>query len=235
MTWRWNGRNSIYILVIFILAAGACTDQPESLNPEIQHSQFFRDYRITGDDESGHITVLVQFREGGPDGPGILLDTTGAVIFDGYRLDADSSRNHGTYYEQRWLASEFDGTHELRFVRGTGDTLVEQFDYPVFGFAQPFPEKVPVADLEIELTGLSGNDSLHILLLDTAYKSRGIDRYITLKNNTIILTAEDLGRLRKGPIVMDIYRDVEQALTDGEETSGRLAISFALRRRFVLE
>ena len=112
---------------------------------------------------------------------------------------------------------------------------MEKFHYPVFGFREPFPEKIAVADLEIELTGLAGDDSLHILLMDTSYKSNGIDRYIRLENNKIKLTADELATLRKGPVVFDIYRDEERQLSGKNEGSGRLALSFALRRRFMLE
>lgn len=227
--------NSIYILLFLLLAGWACKDQPRYRPDDYAAMPLYCDYRIAGDDESGHITVLMQFRAGGPDGPGMLLEKPAGVHFDGYELEADSSRNHGVYYEQRWLAPEFNGNHEIHYLSKEGDTLVEKFHYPVFGFREPFPEKIAVADLEIELTGLAGDDSLHILLMDTSYKSNGIDRYIRLENNKIKLTADELATLRKGPVVFDIYRDEERQLSGKNEGSGRLALSFALRRRFMLE
>ena len=230
-----KGRNFLYILLPWLLAGWSCKDQPRHRSDDYAAMPLYCDYRISGDDESGHVTVLMQFRAGGPDGPGMLLEKPAAVLFDGYELTPDSSRNHGVYYEQRWLASEFNGHHEVAFITGGGDTLRETFRYPVFGFAQPVPPKMAVADLEIELTGLPANDSLHILLLDTSYRNAGIDRYIRLQNNKILLSTDDFSRLEKGPVLFDIYRDEERELGETYEAGGRLALSYALHSRFLLE
>lgn len=235
MTGSRKVRNSIYILLLSFLAGWGCSDSPGPHAGDKKGSQLYCDYRVSGDDESGHVTVLMQFRAGGADGPGVLLEEPAAVYLDSYTLDADSSRNHGVYYEQRWLAHEFDGRHVIRYIDLAGDTLVEQFHFPVFGFRDSFPARIPVADLEIELTGLEGEDTLHILMMDTSYKSRGVDRYIQLINNKIRIPAEDISRLRKGPVLLDIYRDVDRQLGSEPAGGGRLFLSWALRRRFVLE
>ena len=222
--------------MVFLLILGfACKDKPDPKAFDFASMPFYFDYRVTGDEESNTVTVLMQFRAGSPDGPGMLLDTPASVSLDGYLLEPDSTRMHGVYYEQRWLAHEFNGLHQIKYATPEGDTLVERFNFPVFGFAQPLAEKWSVADTEIEITGLPADDSLHILLLDTAYLSRGIDRFIRLEDSKIKLSADELGRLRKGPIIFHIYRDRERPLKQVDEAGGRLATSYMLSRRFILE
>lgn len=221
--------------MILLILGFACKDKPDPKAFDFASMPFYCDYRVTGDDESNTVTVLMQFRAGSPDGPGMLLDTPASVALDGYPLKPDSTRMHGVYYEQRWLAHEFNGGHQIKYATKAGDTLVEKFSFPVFGLAQPFPEKWTVTDTEIEITGLSADDSLHILLLDTAYLSRGIDRFIRLEDNKIKLSAAELARLKKGPVIFQIYRDRERDLKQGGEAGGRLATSFMLSRRFILE
>lgn len=222
--------------LVFLLILGfACKDKPDPKAYDFASMPFYCDYRVTGDEESNTVTVLMQFRAGSPDGPGMLLDTPASVSLDGYPLEPDSTRMHGVYYEQRWLAHEFNGGHQIKYVTPEGDSLVEKFSFPVFGLAQPLPEKWSVTDTEIEITGLPADDSLHILLLDTAYLSRGIDRFIRLEDSKIKLSAAELGRLRKGPIIFHIYRDRERELKQANEAGGRLATSFMLSRRFILE
>ena len=229
-------RAGFHLLWLALLPlAWACNNEKRAETPDYADMSLFCDYRVTGSEESGQVTVLMQFRAGGADGPGLLLDTPAAVSLDGYLVQPDSSRMFGVYYEQRWLAHEFQGPHQVRYLTEAGDTLVEKFNYPQFRLVDSFPTRWKGDSLTLRINGLQDGDSLHLLMLDTAYASQGVDQYIVLTNSQLRIPASDFAGLKKGPVIFELYRETERDLRNGPELGGRLSTSYVIRRQFLLE
>ena len=87
-------------------------------------------------------------------------------------------------------------------------------------------------DLVFEFDGLSSGDQVRVLLTDTGFYTRGIDRIDTANDGQIMISRSDLDAVKDGPVTIDFYWEEEQQL---EETRGRLAISVGLRRVFELK
>lgn len=216
-----------------LLLATSCHDNKRRSSPEdLTDLPLYCDYRITGDEESRQVTALMQFRAGGPDGPGVYLGPERTVRLDGYEVQADSTRMFGVYYEQRWRLDEFHSPHQVLFVSPEGDSLQEKFNFPIFSLADSVPASWNGDTLRLRIDGLTDGDTLHLLMLDTAFASSGVDKYIELKNNELIISPDDFALLRSGPVLLEIYRETEREL---RQSNGRLATSFVLRRKFELQ
>lgn len=222
---------SAWALVSVLMVAG-CHNDASTKPKDLSGLPLYCDYRVTGDEESGKVTVLMQFRAGGPDGPGVLLTPPGSVHLDGYQMLPDSSRMFGVYYEQRWFLNEFAGPHQLSYVTAENDSLVEKFNYPIFNLLDTIPSVWRGDSLRIRIEGLKDDDSLHLLMLDTAFLSSGVDKCIALKNSELTIGSAEFSRLRTGPIILELYRDMERDLHQAE---GRIACSYVVRRRFILQ
>ncbi|HEX2848736.1 MAG TPA: hypothetical protein VHN59_19475 [Chitinophagaceae bacterium] len=239
-----SGRCFLFFLLTFFLM-GIAVASLISCNAAVQQEEQFKapadmlymDYQVTGEEERGEVTVRLVFRYGGPEGRGMLLDTSASVSFDGQRLKADSSKMGGAYYEARYLAQGFEGLHEIEYKDGLGKVYVDTFSFPFFSLISGgLPAMVSRAKgLELEINGLKEKDELHAMLTDTSFYGRGIDRLDTLKEGKIVFTQQDLARLKNGPVHLEFYLEKERGLNQTGRQGGRLYLSYNLSREFILE
>ncbi|MBN8879423.1 MAG: hypothetical protein J0I32_17880 [Sphingobacteriales bacterium] len=238
-----SGHRFLFFLIVFFLA-GAAIASLVSCNAAVQQEEKFKasadmlymDYQVTGEEERGEITVRLVFRYGGPEGRGMLLDTSASVSFDGQQLAADSSKMGGVYYEARYLAQGFEGLHQIEYKDGVGKVYVDTFSFPFFSLRSAgLPATVSrTKGLELEIDGLKEKDELHVMLTDTSFYGRGIDRLDTLKEGKMVFTQQDLDKLKNGPVHLEFYREKELGLNQTSRQGGRLYLSYNLSREFVL-
>ncbi len=89
MNVRWlNNIFSINAILLLMLFFTACEEKPAALPGDYSDMPLYADFRISGDEEGGKITVLLQFRAGAVDGPGVALEAPAAIYFDGQELHA---------------------------------------------------------------------------------------------------------------------------------------------------
>jgi len=220
------------VVVVLLAACNAAVRQEEKFKTAAD--MLYMDYQATGEEGRDEVTVRLVFRYGGPEGRGMLLDTSASASFDGQLLIADSSKMGGAYYEGRYLAEGFEGLHQIEYRDGTGKVYVDTFSFPFFSLAAALPATVSRAKgLELEINGLKG-DWLHALLTDTSFYGRGIDRMDTLTDGKLAFTPQDLGRLKNGPVHLELYREKERGLDQTGRQGGRLYLSYNLSREFVL-
>ena len=89
-------------------------------------------------------------------------------------------------------------------------------------------------ELVLQLEGLEEEDYVRVLLTDTSRNGEGISRLDTVRNGQIIITKQDLETLVNGPVNLQLIREYERAVKGATERGGRIAISYGLRREFVL-
>lgn len=225
-----------FALMLFVtMVLVGCTSNEIGYSKEVSPDAVYFDYNIWGDEESGNVTVKFQYRFGGPNGTTLVLEDPAKVEFDGELLPVDSSRMNGAWYEVNRSLKSFNGRHQVLYTDGNKKQYKEEFEYNVFSLVAEIPKVVKRDDLVFELEGLAHGDYIKVLLTDTSFYSRGIDRLDTVHNGKIIITRQDLDNLKNGPISLEFYREDEKPLKETTKEGGRLSISYGLKRVFELK
>src|SRR5688500_17664824 len=98
MTFCTKPLRSILFLLPAAAILAACANEDAAGGPE-DVSDFWFDYRISGEEELEAVTCMVQFRDGSPRGEAVPLPAPGQVTLDGQPLPGDSAGFTGFYYE----------------------------------------------------------------------------------------------------------------------------------------
>lgn len=219
-------------LLSFVIFLAACTGIDNGKD-EKKRSVYF-DYRVWGDEESGDMTVRLQYRFAGPGGSSLILKDPGKVEMDGKGLRLDSSKMNGAWYEVTEPVEEFTGDHVIVFTDIDTKEYKEEFSFRPFALLTNVPPVIARADLIFELTGVDSTDYIKVLMTDTASFSEGIVRLDTVINGRITITKEQLTALTSGPIHFELFKDEDKRIKDGTVRGGKLSISYALKREFEL-
>jgi len=224
----------IFLLAAFFLMAGCNNTEPgnkRNVDPEA----IYFDYRVWGDEENSDVTVRLQYFIGDGEGTTVLWEHPGKVEFDGEVLPADSSRMNGFYYEARVPLENFAGKHSIVFTDHNEKQYKDEFDFTLISLKRELPAVIKRRELVLELNGLDSGEIVRILITDTSFYSRDIDRADTIRNDSIIITPGDLENLKNGPVYLEIYKDEERPLKEPGKGGGRLSLSYGLKRVFELK
>ncbi len=195
----------------------------------------FFDYKITGMEWLEDVTIMLQFREGGPYGNSIPLDSLASIELDGEALIADSSKMTGAYYELHKNAAEFTGKHTLTYTTADGDKYSTDFEFEPLGLREELPDTISREEFLLPLTGIKKGDIVRLLLTDTSFTSDGVDRMDTVSTEGFSIKARDLARLNPGPISMELIKEIERNIEGPSSEGGWLAISYSISRQFYLK
>jgi len=218
---------------MLILVSACVNNQPD--HPKVKNNgDFYFDYAILGDEENNEVTVKLQYRTGGSGGRTWLIPQPGKVELDGEIIAADSSRRNGYWYEANRPLDEFEGEHQIVFTNN-GKKYKEDFNFNLMSLKTEVPGVIYRDDLVFEFNGLSTGDQIRVLLTDTGFYSRGIDRIDTVTNGEIVISRYDLDNVKDGPVTIEFYREREEELTETTQKGGRLVTIFGLRREFELK
>lgn len=224
----WIGACTFFLVV-------ACTNNESGVKKKIDPEAIYFDYRVWGDEEGSDVTVRLQYFMGYGEGSTILWESPGKVEFDGEFLQGDSSRMNGYYYEVRIPVENFAGKHSIVFTDLNGKQYIEEFSFSLISLKKELPPVLRREELVLELAGLDSGGIVQVLVTDTAFYSRGIDRMDTVRNDSIIITPRDLESLKNGPVYLEIYKDEEWPLKEAGKGGGRLFLSYGLKRAFELK
>jgi hypothetical protein len=213
----------------------ACNNSAPGIKKKVDPEAIYFDYRVWGNEENSDVTVRLQYFMDGGDGSTILWPLPAKVEFDGEMLPADSSRMNGFYYEARIPLENFAGKHSIVFTDLNKKQYKEEFDFPVIFLKKELPAVVSREELLLELAGLEPGGIVKVLITDTSFYGRGIDRIDTVRNDSIIITPRDLENLKNGPVYLEIYKDEEWPLKEPGKGGGMLSLSYGLKRVFELK
>jgi len=209
---------------------GKKNDQARDFDPEA----IYLDYNVWGDEESGMVTVKLQFRYGGPEGFPIALDNPAKVEFDGEQMKADSSKMNGSWYELNKSIRDFIGNHQIVYTDGDEQVYREEFNFSRFYLNEDMPRSIKRDDLTFELTGLDSGSYIRLLLSDTSFYGPGIDRLDTIRNGKVNILKRDLDKLENGPVFLEFYLEKEKPLAQTTRRGGMLSTTYSLKRVFEL-
>ena len=230
--WRDQGLIGVVILLVIM----ACNNNGKRPADKIADPRsLYFDYKIWGDEESGIITLNLQYRLGGSEGIPVKLVPPGYVTLDGYRIEPDSSKMNGVYYEVNIPVQDFAGAHEIVYTNPEGRQYSESFEFPLISLTTEVPKAIFRRELNFELEGLDTLDFVHIIVTDTSYYGRGIDRVDTVRNSLVTINQAALRSLRNGPVYLEFYKEEEWPLKQTLAPGGRFSLSYAVKRVFELK
>jgi len=223
-------------LSFFLIIAASiisCTGNDRSNLSNVSPDLLYFDYRVTGEEDAGYITVRLQYRFLDAGGPALLI--RGKVELDGTSLKADSSKMNGAYFEMTKPVKEFTGHHSIIFTDRNGKRYKEEFDFIPISLKQAFPAAINRGDLSFDVEGLSTKDYVKVMLTDTTRFGAGIERLDTVANGHIDITMEDMEALTNGPVNLQISREVERGIKNGTRRGGKLYMAYELKREVELK
>ncbi len=222
------------LLASVMIAVLGCTSHDQRPGKKVNPDLVFLDYRIWGDEERNIVTVTLQFRQGNRDGDAISLVHPANVVLDDEPLKPDSSKMNGVYYEINKAVREFEGDHEIVYTNSQGEQFRESFYFSIMQLKTHIQSPVRRKDLVFNLAGLDSSDFIHVIMTDTSFYGRGIDRVDTVKAGQLVISQADLENIRNGPVFLEFYREENWPLKETTAAGGRMSISYSLKRAFDL-
>lgn len=222
-------------LVIILLISIHCSNNGK--RPALTNGgsdTLYFDYKLWGDEESKMITLNLQYRLEGSEGDAVKLKEPGFVKLDDRLIKPDSSRMNGVYYELNIPVQDFEGHHTITYINAGGQEFKEDFEFPVISLKTELPTTLSRSDLHFALAGMDTLDAIRIIVTDTSFYGRGIDRFDTVRNGLVTISKSELNNLRNGPIYLEFYKEEEWPLKETQSPGGRFSLSFAVKRVFEL-
>jgi hypothetical protein len=220
------------ILLVPLLFLGCKHREVRSEKPD--PNSIYLDYIAWGDEETGNIIVKLQFRAGGPNQRSVVLQAPAKVMLDSLTLEPDSTKFTGPYYELITPAAEFGGLHTIVFTDNQNKEYRTRFEFPLMRFSTEPPAIIGRNDLLLELEGLKSGGHIRVLMTDTSFYGRGIEKIDSIDDNPLSITRQDLYNLRSGPVYMELFREENKALEETMKAGGRFYLSYSLTRNLVL-
>ncbi len=229
---RMYKRTPVFWVTALLLAG--CNNTEEKLPVRSSVDDLYISYNITGDQDKESVTCMMQFREGGPDGKGLLLENGAGVSLDGQVLMPDSARLSGVYYETEQPVSGFEGKHNIVYTDATGKKFTEHFEFHPFQLS-PLPETVDRSGFDIELGNFpTRRTRVQLMLTDTAFRTNDAIEWVVVTDGRLPVTSTMLNKLSAGPVFVEIYREEDRPLQQIAGAAGRIRISYGVRGSFLL-
>jgi hypothetical protein len=224
-----------FLPTILILAAFfSCTNSTrDSREDKFDTGAVFYDYKISGEEGSDSVSVLLHYRFGEEGELPTVLESGSKLTFDGKEIRPDSAKLTGTFYEVMLPANEFNGTHKIAVTGKNGKSHSQEFNFQPFSLANELPAQVKMEPFAIRLNGLGSEPvRIQLVMIDTAFGTRDVNEELVVKNGELAITAKMWRALSTGPITMEIYREEEIPLNIGVKEAGRLLMTYRLKREF---
>ncbi len=216
--------------------AFSCTDDTGRMGvPKPAAGAVYADYQVWAEEESGQVTIRLQLRQGNAEGPAFALPTPGQISLDGETLAADSTPLNGVYYETAKQVTDFAGEHTIAVQHPKGNQHEEQFTFRPFTLARELPAGIKKKPFAILLQGIEEDTGpLRLVMIDTDYESADVNEEVWPQKGQLNITKEHLANLTKGPVVLEIYQEVEKAIEGSRRYTGKLSLTYGLKREFQL-
>jgi len=222
---------AIVLLLLFFLSCTNIDVRKEKSDP----NDIYFDYIAWGDEETGTITLKLQFRAGGPNQRAMLLQSPSTVMLDNQLLQPDSTKFMGAYYEFTAPTRDFGGEHSIVFTDNKNHQYKTLFEFPVVRFRSEPDSVIGRRDMVLDLEGLKAEGHIRVLMTDTSFYGRGIEKIDSFDNNPLVITREDLRDLKNGPVYMELFREEDRELTETMNAGGRFYLSYSLNRSLFLK
>lgn len=222
-----------FLFSLVILAGCANPDQKEV--SKSGHFLYYLDYRVWGEEGKPNATILVQLRQGGAEGPAVLLEKPARIELDGELFHADSTPLTGVFYELVKPVEQLEGRHTIVLTDEEGNKFKEEFEFNPFRIEPELPPVLPKKAFSIKLSHFPKQKTKVLLsVTDTAFETNDINELVSVNKAQLEITETMLQRLKAGPVFFELYKEEERIIEKSGATVGRLWVSYGLRRELEL-
>ncbi|HEY6955397.1 MAG TPA: hypothetical protein VI385_09140 [Flavisolibacter sp.] len=221
------------VFLLLGLALVGCKDKDKAYNGT-KFDQVYFDYAVTAEEGDEDATCVFQYKYGGEEGRAMNIEPA-KVELDGKAVESDSAKLSGFFYEVQRPIDSFAGKHLVAFITPDGKEYRNEFDFTPFTIEGDLPERVKKKPFTIQLHNFPpGEKQVRLLLLDTAFESRGFNDLVPVLNGKVNINSEVLTTVKKGPVVLQLYSEQENPLKQKTLVGGKISISYGLKRQFEL-
>ena len=226
-------KKKLVVVFAFIIAILSCTNR-DQIKSNTNYDQVYFDYSITAEEGNENVTCVFQYKYGGEDGKAINIEPS-KVELDGQRIETDSAKLSGFFYEVQKPLDSFAGKHSIVFTTPDNKKYWNEFNFSPFTLERPLPGKLERKPFSIQLKNFPRTEkAVRLLLLDTAFESSGFNDLVPVKNGVIQVDKNILNSVRRGPVVLELYSEQEIPLRQRTFAGGRISITYALKTEFDL-
>lgn len=225
-------RHTVCLLLLCTFIA--CKERTSSADGDANPDRIYFDYAVSGEEERNEVTCLLQFRNGGPEGPTLIMEKPAKVELDGKEIEADSTAITGAYYEVQIPLENFIGQHTITVTDVNNKRYTETFRYTSFSLAEELPDAVQRGDVTLRLQGVQNADQLQLIITDTAYATDDVIATLPVQNGRVVINQQLWEAVSNGPVIVQITKQEERPVSNGTQAGGRLTLSYSLRREFEL-
>lgn len=221
------------VLFLAITAIVAGCRNKDKLSKQTNFDHLYFDYTVSTEEGNEKVTCLFQYRKEDASGKALDIDPA-RVELDGEPIETDSAKLSGFFYEIRKPVDSFAGKHTI--VLATPDEeFKNEFEFSPFTLFEELPGKVHSKPFTIRLKNFPATEkSVRLLLLDTAFESRGFNDLVPVVDGKINISESILRTIKNGPIDLELYMEHERPLKQTTGAGGRISITYGLRREFEL-
>lgn len=224
-----------FYMLFFSVLAFSCNDAEIGSTRDVSPEAIYFDYKITAEEGRDMVTCLFQYKFGGSDGTTLLLEEPSKVELDGQEIKADSTPFTGVYYEIEQPVNIFTGKHTIAFTGPEGKQYKEQFEFTPFSLLTDLPAMVPRKPFSIKLKDIPQQETpVRLVMIDTSFDSPDVNDIITVKNAEIKIDEAMLGKIKNGPIMLEISLEKIRPVQQGTKEGGNLSLTYTLKREFEL-
>lgn len=227
-------KTRLVLFLGFAAIVAECTNR-DKIKSNVDYDRLYFDYAITAEEDAGYATCVFQFKEGGPEGKAVNIEPA-TVVLDGKKLETDSAKLSGFFYEVQKSIDSFSGKHSIVFTTPSDKKYKNEFEFSLFTLEKELPEKITSKSFSIHLKNFPSTEkTVRLLLLDTAFESSGFNDMVPVVNGKVTVNDSILRSVKKGPINLALYMEREMPLQEKTLAGGRIFITYGLKRQFELE
>jgi len=224
------------ITVVLILGFAAivtgCTNH-DKVHKKINYDDLYFDYNVTAEEGDENVTCVFQYKNGA-EGKAVNIEPA-EVELDGQKIETDSAKLSGFFYEVQKPIDSFAGKHTIVFTTPDEKHYQNEFTFSPFTLEGELPEKIDRKPFLIPLKNFpSGVKSVRLLMLDTAFKSEGFNDLVPVINGKINIDQSVLKTVQNGPINFELYMEQQLPLKQTTRAGGKISITYGLKREFEL-
>jgi hypothetical protein len=223
----------LFLALGFAAIVAGCTNR-DKVEGTLDYNRLYLDYAITAEEDAGYATCVFQFKEGGEEGKAVNIEPA-TVELDGRKLETDSAKLSGFFYEVQKPIDSFAGKHVIVFTVPGHKEYKNEFEFSPFTLKQELPEKISRKSFSIQLKNFPSTEkSVRLLLLDTAFESSGFNDMVPVVDRKVTIDEPILKNVKGGPINLALYMEQEIPLKQKTIAGGRVFITYGLKRQFGL-
>ncbi len=217
-----------------MVAISRCTSSEIGNSKDVNPETIYTSYNISYKEGDESVNCRAQFRFGGNKGTTLVLNTPAQVSLDEQQLKIDSNKVEGAYYFKSLPIAGFSGKHFLDFTDINKKIYKEAFVFTPFRLKSTIPATISKQALTLEFAGLQNGTPINVSIVDTASSTQNINAKPTIAENKITIAAAEIGKLKAGPITIEIETNDTQNLKNTTKEGGIISLVYRLKTKKVV-